>query len=1273
MKKFYSGGYLITLIFFILLAGQAEAEETLLFQDGILVLPLQADQILLTDQVYLGLAIQNVLENMLALHSHLEEHWVNWYLMQLFPQEEEFHAWLRDGKELPAAIKQMNLRYLVMGRVSFKDDSVLAALELHDQRDEKKFTKELVLDLPELKEFRMGFLDLLEQAGISAPEAQKDKMLWKEDLPLEAFILVGQGLFKDFSTSHYHQDNPAYDPKPFEEGLRQAPRSYLLLNNLGWLYQRQKNYLEAQKLFAQALAVNPFGVDAADGMITIGNETGDEKLEETWTVKKSEIRGKDPKIALISMWNRRGDVASEKEDFEKAVTSYEQALILQRELKDRRGEKETLNKLGVTYYSLGQYDKAISYYEQALAINRELEDSAGEGDILNYLGTAYYALDQYDQAIPYYEQALSIWRELKDRYGEELTLNNLGTSYSALGEYDQALSYYEQVLTVRRELKDREGEASTLNDLGNVYYALSQYDQAIPFYEQSLAIYRELKDRIDEGTVLNNLGQAYEFLNQYDKAIAHYEQVLAIRRELKDREGEEITLNVLGNAYNTLNQYVRAISYYEQALPIVQELKARAREGIILYHLGNAYDALGQYSRAINYYQQVLEVRRELGDLEGEGDTLNRLGKAYNSLGQYDQAIKYYKQAVTIQHELKDLESEGNTLHNLGQTYAFLSQYSQAIEQYEHALILQLEIGNREEEGMVLHSLMLAWKGLGKPRVAIFYGKLAVHRYQDIQKITQRLEEESQKSKNTSLIASTSTKEATYRGLIDLLISEGRLSEAQQILALLKKKEYFDFTYQDVEEMGSLSIPNNLMKMEETWERRYREIAHRVMALGTEQRTLMAQQTRTSDMENQLLELERDMQEAKFSLQKFFKELSSELADSKETMEKVQKSSLVEISSLLQKNLYGLDSSLVALYTLVGEEKYQVILVTPEIYRVREYPIKATDLSHKVRVFRQILQNPHFNPLPMAQELYQILVGPVAQDLKEAQLRIHGQAPLLMWSLDGVLRYLPVGALYDGEKYLIERYRLGVFTLAGRDFLWDKPGSAWKVAGLGTSKFQGEFPPLPGTSEELQGIIHIVSGILALDENFTKTTLQTAFLQQYPGIHIASHFKLRPGNKKESFIVLGDGSQFDLSQINPYDFEGVKLLVFSAGDTDTKGNGKEIESFAMLVQESGARSIVLSLWPVAERSTSFLMREFYRLHEQQMEMSKLEALRQGQLTLLYQGKEMLETRDRQNTVRPPSEDKKKFNSNQPLLELDLKTSYAHPYYWAPFILIGNWR
>ena len=118
----------------------------------------------------------------------------------------------------------------------------------------------------------------------------------------------------------------------------------------------------------------------------------------------------------------------------------------------------------------------------------------------------------------------------------------------------------------------------------------------------------------------------------------------------------------------------------------------------------------------------------------------------------------------------------------------------------------------------------------------------------------------------------------------------------------------------------------------------------------------------------------------------------------------------------LMADLRDLGSGSVAIYTLVGDDAYRAILVTPDAQKAYSSPVPAAKLNEKVIAFRQALQNPSVDPIPLARELYGILIGPeLEKDLKAAN------AQTIMWSLDGALRYVPMAALHDGTGYLVQK------------------------------------------------------------------------------------------------------------------------------------------------------------------------------------------------------------------------------------------------------------
>ena len=205
----------------------------------------------------------------------------------------------------------------------------------------------------------------------------------------------------------------------------------------------------------------------------------------------------------------------------------------------------------------------------------------------------------------------------------------------------------------------------------------------------------------------------------------------------------------------------------------------------------------------------------------------------------------------------------------------------------------------------------------------------------------------------------------------------------------------------------------------------------------------------------------------------------------------------------------------------------------------------------------------------------------------------------------------------------------------------------------------------------------VLPGTIKLDEAFTQEAMMTELRKRNPVVHIASHFQFQPGNETNSVLLLGDGKFLSLAQIKslPNVFAGVELLTLSACNTATGGssaNGKEVEGFGVLAQRQGAKAVIASLWPVFDTSTKVLMQEFYRLREAKVSTTKIEVLQQAQIELI-RGSGSSAGASPSNNREIVHEEAKPSAARKPLFNRDPNAPYAHPYYWAPFILIGNWK
>lgn len=860
--------------------------------------------------------------------------------------------------------------------------------------------------------------------------------------------------------------------------------------------------------------------------------------------------------------------------------------------------------------------------------------------------------DSLHRAIQKFEEALSSWRNLGDAYEEFVAIFSLGATYRAQKEIQLAVDYYNQALVLARAKSDPEDEARTLFALGDTSYSVGKYDEAIEYYNQTLPLVRAAGNRSEEAVSFLALGNSYESRSEFDKAVDYYNRSLRIYGEIGKRDRLANVLERLGDTYTELGAFDKALGFLVRALDVSRETRNRHAEAVILEDLGRIFANIGKTDRAIEYYEQALAIHREVKNTYGEGLTVMQLGYVYRSLRQYDKAIEFLEQSLAIQKfEAKSKVGEAYALNDLGSTWATLKDYRKAIAYYGQSLSILIETQNRREQAREFANLMFAWDSEKVPELAILFGKQAVNIFQDIRIRVLTFDEMTRFFFNESV-------DGTYRRLANLLITQGRLLEAQQVLDMLKNEQYFEFIRRDGKDPSAVTASVNLTNAEKTLSRKYEENAARVTAIGTEWTALRAKLSRTPEEEKHLSELSDQLRLANQAWEEFLDSLFAELGKSREAQTTVE--SIQENSSGMQRVLRELEAGTVALYTLVGEDKLRLIVVTPTVMIAREYPIKAEELRKKVFAFRGLLVDPKSQPIPEAQELYKIIVGPVAQDLAGAK------AETLMWSLDDVLRYIPVGALHDGQEYLVEKYKNEVFTPASAASLTERPNvTAWRGLGMGVSKSYGDFSALPSVPEELHRIIRdknvtetigVVPGQTLLDEAFTEVAMKKALEQNYPLVHIASHFAFAPGNETNSFLLLGgkdaQGEHLSLGEIRKdpgFSFIDTELLTLSACNTAVNGaagDGREVDGLGILAQQKGAHAVIASLWGVYDPSTGILMQEFYKLWTTHPDMTKGEALREAQVELL----------------------RGQFATNG-----SSRNPYTHPFYWAPFVLIGNWR
>jgi CHAT domain-containing protein len=939
---------------------------------------------------------------------------------------------------------------------------------------------------------------------------------------------------------------------------------------------------------------------------------------------------------LISQGNQQLDISQ----FVAALQSYQQALIIYREIKFRQGELWALGGAGRAYYYLDKYDKAIEYQQQSIDIAREIKYRLGEGQALGNLGRAYNFLGKYDKAIEFQLQSLAIAREIKDRSGEGAALGNLGRSYIFLDKYDKAIEFYMQSLAIAREIKDRSGEGQSLGNLGIAYLNLGKYDKAIEFHLQYLAIAREIKDRLGEGAALGNLGRSYIFLDKYDKAIEFHLQSLAIAREIKDRLGEGQSLGGLGSAYFLLGKYDKAIEFHLRRLAIAREIKDRLGEGQSLGGLGLAYLNLGKYDKAIEFQLQSLAIAREIKDRQGEGNALGNLGSAYFLLGKYDKVIEFQMKRLAIAREIKDRDGEGKALNNLAVAYGKLSRDREAMISYQQALTIAREIGNRGDEGLTLANLGDVLSKAKRPELAILFYKQSINVREAIRKDLEKLDQDIQKSY-------LSTVEDTYRNLADLLLKQDRILEAQQVLDLLKVEELNEY----------LRTPTRSSQTEQGTELRNQEKTFIALALELDelQKRKLANNITAAEQErlNKLVKSEQEQQN------QFIAFLDSDpvqtLVDELRLKERQQNVDITNNFQNLRTDILSKYPNAVLLYPLILEDRLELILITAKTTPIRRtINIKREKLNQEITDFLAGLRDSGSEDVKKpAQQMYTWLIKPFETELAELKI------DTIIYAPDGQLRYIPLAALHDGKQWLIEKYRVNNITAASLTKFNKPPIATPKIfaGAFGNVNKQG-FSGLPATLTEVKKIADRFPNTTTLIETAFTKELTTTNSNSYTILHLATHGQLSTGDPKDSFIIFGDGEKATIKDIRRWALTNVDLVVLSAcqsGLGAKLGSGVEILGLGYQMQAAGARVAIASLWKVDDAGTQALMEAFYG-ELKKGDISIVEALRRAQIAMI-------------------NSDKKGSDSDRAGVRIvgtvPTSSTLSHPYYWSAFFAIGN--
>jgi CHAT domain-containing protein len=810
-------------------------------------------------------------------------------------------------------------------------------------------------------------------------------------------------------------------------------------------------------------------------------------------------------------------------------------------------------------------------------------------------------------------------------------------------------------------------DSKSLLNQGRSLYAAGRFAESAKLWEAASASFELQGDVINQAWSLSYLSLAFQNLGDWQKAELYITNSLNILQRVNKDKKENSA--ILGVALNTLGNLKLSMGQPEAALKAWQDAeRTYATSGDESGKIGSqinqaqALQALGLYRRAQKLLIGVNQQLQNQPDSVIKAKGLQSLGVVLQIVGDIKQSQEILKQSLLLSDRLNSTENLTDILFSLGNTARELGQIPQALDYYQQVqvkatnpqlqveaqlnqLSLYLETSQLKSAQAIIAPIKSQLTQLPPSRMSVY---AAVNFARSLTKISKLDAGESTLYHEAAIVLASAVKQAD--GLNDLRAKAYALNElgklyyqqqqlsdalklSQQALNIAQEINAADIAYQAAWQVGRIFKTKG-------------DTQDAIAAYDFSVKTLKS-------LRGDLVAMNRDVQ---FSFQESVEPIYREFVDilleshpsqknlkqARETIEALQ---LAELDNFFREaclngkpeQIDQLDKQAAVIYPIILGDRLEIIVSIPgQVLTSYKTAIPKAEIEQTIKQMRQSL-NPAFpkeNALSVSQQLYNLLIRPAESQLANSGVKT------LAFVLDGSLRNLPMAALYDGKHYLVEKYSLalspGMQLMQTRSLKSEK----LKVITAALTEARQGFKALPAVKSEVTEIQAEISGKVLLNEQFTDANLQTAIKSTpFTVLHLATHGQFS-SKLDETFILTWDGkinvkqlSEF-LKSRNEADSTPVELMVLSACQT-AKGDNRAILGLAGVAVRSGARSTLATLWAVKDDSTAKFMVQFYK-NLKKPGISKAEALRQAQLTFIQDA------------------------------------DFDHPFYWSPFVLVGNW-
>jgi len=902
-------------------------------------------------------------------------------------------------------------------------------------------------------------------------------------------------------------------------------------------------------------------------------------------------------VELAANLLQKGRQFISKNDFPKAERAFALSLKVSETTNDKASVALALRNLGSVNGMQGNFQKALDYFQKAVAAYENLSDETGRARALIGVGNARNALGDYQASISAFQKSAEIYERIGDKNGMASAYSGLNIIYQYVGDFERADDYGERGLKLARENGERLAIATSLSNLATLAKSRGDLRAALQSYEEALRLFEQENDLQHAGAVLNNIGNVYLAQNDYDSAEDYYRRGLAVREKIGDQDGIARSSLRLGNLKVLQRDFPAALNFINRSVALREgEAKDPASHAEAVGALGDIYFKTNNLPKAGEFYERSLKIFQAVGEREGVTVILVSLARFHLASGEREKAASEANGAIEIATQLNLREPLWEAQTIAGEIALAAKDKIRARQNFEQAV-------KTIEESRLLVA------GGERERQQFFESKLK-----------------------------------PYHSIIELLIGEKRFEEAFAYAERAKARVLLD-----VLQTGRAQLTKAMTAPEQAQETKLRN------AIFTVNAQLQTEAAKEKPDAARLVELQKELGKTRSALDSFTTLLYAAHPELRLQRGETNVVSLSELNKLLP------DSGAALLEYVVTENRTFAFVLTKDKIKpnLQVFPIeiRREDLTKTIENFREKLAGRDLRFSEDAKKLYNSLLAPVAQPIKNRTR--------LIVSPDSALWELPFQALVDSQnKYLVETatlsYAPSLSVLAEIKSGQVKKTNDSTLLAFGNPAYKASvFPPnnkterpvlmgnnfadLPEAEKQVQALSALygakrsltLTGAKATEAEFKKSAAN------YKILHLATHGVLDNASPLYSYVLLASGEKDaedgrlearELMRMNL----SANLVVLSACETGRGrvGAGEGLVGLAWAFFVAGSPATVASQWKVESASTTDLMLGFHR-GLQDKSFSKAEALRQSSLRLLKNEK------------------------------------YAHPFYWAGFVIIGD--